>query len=267
MQPIIDLHAHIFPQNVFDKIWGYFDKHHWPIAYRTSEPERAQVLESRTDRYTTLCYAHRPGMAAWLNDYVLAYAQEHPKAIATGTFHPDDADVATYVADGLKRGLKGFKLHLEVQKFDPADPRLEKVYAILEEAGTPAHVHTSGTPLEGPWTGPAHFERMLKLTKRLPIIVAHLGGSQHLDYFKYTSEHPLSFDTAMVGVDYPGFGALASAQIDHIRAHIDHYVFGTDFPSIPYAWEHQVAAVQSWNLGAANEEKIFAGNARRLYGL
>ena len=264
---IIDVHTHVFPQNVMEKIWAYFDRHHWPIRYRSAEAERTAVLEERVEAYTTLCYAHRPGMADWLNQYVLDYAATHPKAIPTGTFHPDDEDVLAYVQRGIERGLRGFKVHLEVQRFDPADSRLAGVYGLLTEAGCVVTVHTAGLPLAGPWTGPEPFERMLRMAPRMPIIVAHIGGDEHEDYWRMAQDYPLYFDTAMIGVDYEGFGLLGEEMQAHIRAHPDRFLFGSDFPSIPYEWEHQVDVVRSWNLGAEGEGLVFAENARRLFGV
>lgn len=264
---IFDAHAHVFPQNVFDKIWAYFDVHHWPIYYRQDEAARAAFLDTHTAAYTTLCYAHKPGMAAWLNDYVLRYAAEHPKAVATGTFHPDDDDVLAYVDAGLKRGLRGFKLHLEVQRFNPADPRLSRVYDLLSEAGAVLTVHTSGHPLPGPFTGVEPFAAMLRLAPRVRIVVAHLAGSDHLDYWRFAGDHPLYFDTAMVGVDYPGFGLVGDELREHVAANIDRFVFGSDFPSIPYPWRHQVEVVQGWGLTQAQEAQIFYETAAKLYGL
>lgn len=265
--PIIDVHAHAFPQRVLDKIWAYFDKHHWPVYYRTDEAERTAAIEQKVARYTTLCYAHRPGMANWLNDYVLRFAAEHPRAIPTGTFFPEDEDVLRYVEDALKKGIRGFKLHLEVQRFDPADARLRNVYALLSEAQVPVLIHTAGAPLPGPWTGPTHFARLLKMAPRLVVIVAHLGAHEHDVYARFADDHPLYFDTAMVGVDYPGFGRLPEAMQQQVRAHPERYLFGSDFPNIPYPFEHQVEVVRSWGLDERGEALVFSENARRLYHL
>ncbi len=264
---IIDVHAHVFPQNVMDKIWGYFDRHHWPIHYRMSEDERTVVLENRVERYTTLCYAHKPGMARWLNDYVTAHVENHPKAIATGTFHPDDDDMVDYVEAAIKAGFRGFKLHAEVQRFDPADPRLQPVYERMTEAGSVLTFHIAGEPVEGPWTGPEHFARTLRMAPKLPIIVAHIGGNKHERYWQYAGDYPLYFDTAMVGVDFPAFEPLSEERQAHIRANADRFLFGSDFPNIPYQWQHQVDVVKSWNLGEEGERLVFAENARRLYRL
>jgi uncharacterized protein len=262
---IIDVHTHVFPQNVMDKIWRYFDAHHWPIHYRLPEEERTAILEERVLAYTTLCYAHKPDMAAWLNDYVIRFVTHRPKAIAMGTFHPDDADVADYVRAALERGIRGFKVHLEVQRFDPADPRLVPVYRLIAEAGAPILIHTAGAPLEGPWTGPKHFERFLKMAPLLKVIVAHTGGHEPTAYLRMAADYDLYFDTAMSGVDYPHFGPLADEVLSFVQQHPERILFGSDFPNIPYPWEHQVDVVRSWGLGEKGERLVFAENARRLF--
>src|SRR5699024_11946791 len=39
--------------------------------------------------FSTLNYAHRPGMAAWLNDYSKTFAAQHDDAIHSATFFPE----------------------------------------------------------------------------------------------------------------------------------------------------------------------------------
>lgn len=262
---IIDCHAHVFPQNVFEKIWAYFDVHHWPIRYREEEARRAAFLDAHTTAYTTLCYAHKAGMAAWLNEYVLAYAKEHPKAIPTGTFHPDDADVLQYVEAGIKRGFRGFKMHLEVQKFDPSDKRLQKVYDALTEAGMVVTVHTSGHPLPGPWTGIEPFKRFLAMAPKMKMVVAHMAGPEFREYLQFIDDYPIYYDTAMVGVDAPPFGAIPESMQALVRKHADRIVFGSDFPSIPYEWSKQVDAVRSWGLSESQERAVLFENASGLF--
>ena len=44
-------------------------------------------------------------------------------------------------------------------------------------------------------------------------------------------------------------------------------VFGSDFPNIPYRWEHAVQSILDLRLGRALEEKLLCTNAARLLGL
>ena len=58
------------------KVWAYFDNvgaqrgQEWPIAYRQPEEDRIELLRAfGVRRFTALNYPHKPGMAAWLNDW------------------------------------------------------------------------------------------------------------------------------------------------------------------------------------------------------
>ena len=47
-------------------------------------------------RYTSLNYAHRPGMAEWLNAWTRALLDRDPRVIGMGTFFPEPG-AADYV--------------------------------------------------------------------------------------------------------------------------------------------------------------------------
>lgn len=70
---IVDLHVHFMPNRVQQKVWDFFDRvggsgaPEWPIRYRGTDEERVEQLRRiGVTPYTTLSYAHRPGMAQWL---------------------------------------------------------------------------------------------------------------------------------------------------------------------------------------------------------
>lgn len=85
---LIDVHVHFMPEKVLAKVWSYFDGeaqragYPWPIGYRLPEAQRVAALrELGVIAYGTLNYAHRPDMAAWLNEYSRQFADRHPEAI------------------------------------------------------------------------------------------------------------------------------------------------------------------------------------------
>ncbi len=264
---IVDVHVHIFPDRFFDRIWKYFEKHYWPVAYKKYAHDLAKILRTRVSRYTTLCYAHKPSVARELNEFVLNYAQKHPEAIPVGTFHLEDKDLESYVEEAVSRGIKGFKVHLEVQNFDPAHPRLRYVYKLMAEAGCVLHIHSARTPVPCEWTGVAHFRRVVKMAPDLKIVVAHGGYPEFEEYLILARDHPVYFDLAMVGVDFPLIWDIPETQIETIARFPDKFAFGSDFPNIPYQWEKQVETVRSWNLGAEAESFIFWRTAATIYGL
>src|SRR5829696_6938508 len=100
---IVDVHVHFLPENVLQKVWGYFDQaqeHYgmpWPVHYRLPEPDRVAVLEKLgVAAFAPLVYPHRPGMARWLTGWVTAFADATPGAVWTATLFPEP-DVTDYL--------------------------------------------------------------------------------------------------------------------------------------------------------------------------
>ena len=73
LAPVVDAHVHLFPDGVFEAIWRWFDTHGWPIRYKLHTPKVLDFLFTRgVSRFVALHYAHKPGMARALNEYVAA---------------------------------------------------------------------------------------------------------------------------------------------------------------------------------------------------
>jgi uncharacterized protein len=75
---LTDLHLHFLPDPVQKKVWDFFDRAsieygaEWPIHYRLPTAERLAVLRDLGVRhFAPLVYPHKPGMAAWLNEWRL----------------------------------------------------------------------------------------------------------------------------------------------------------------------------------------------------
>ena len=102
-----DLHTHFLPPRVMAKVRAQFDGagpligRPWPLRYRDTDDALVEVLRSLgVARFTALPYAHRPGMADWLNDWAAGFAARVPEAAVCGTFFPEEG-VETYVAARL----------------------------------------------------------------------------------------------------------------------------------------------------------------------
>ena len=105
---VVDVHTHFMPRNVLEKVWAYFDAagplvgHEWPIVYREPEDQRVTRLRSYgVERFTSLVYPHRPGMAAWLNDWATGFAARTPDCLHSATFYPEE-DAESYVAAAVE---------------------------------------------------------------------------------------------------------------------------------------------------------------------
>src|SRR5690242_15569166 len=129
---LADVHTHFLPERMQRRVWAHFDEggpligRTWPITYRGSETERIKILKDLGVRtFSALAYAHRPGMAADLNDWTLDFAARTDGCLPSATFYPE-AGVEAYAKDALDRGARIWKVHLQVGGFDPRVARSEE---------------------------------------------------------------------------------------------------------------------------------------------
>ncbi len=274
---LVDVHVHFLPPEVMTKVWAFFDRAHdeyglaWPIAYRDEEALRLATLARLGVRaFTSLVYAHKPGMAAWLNDWSLDFAGRTPGCVPTATFYPE-LGVDAYVAEALGRGARVAKVHLQVGGFDPRDPLLRPVWAMLAEAGVPAVVHCGSGPLPGPFTGPGPIGGVLASHPRLRLVVAHLGLPETEDFVSLVeASESAGLDTTMAGTDFfGGAAAIPPRVVPRLRAlaREGRVYLGSDFPNIPYPYAHQIEALARLGFDDDELRAICWRNPATLLGL
>lgn len=248
---LFDVHVHFLPQRLQDKVWAVFDQagpkigREWPIRYRESHDHRVEQLRAfGVRRFSALPYAHRPGVATWLNDWARDFAERVPECLRSATFYPEDG-VTDYVSQLLADGVEVFKLHTQVGEFALDDPLLDQVWGLVEDAGVPIVTHVGSGPVGNEFTGPDHLRRLLARHPRLPIVVAHMGAPEYADFLDLAErfEH-VRLDTTMV---FTGFFDRDSPYPDDLLPRLadlgDKVLYGSDFPTIPYPYREQVTGV------------------------
>ncbi len=272
---LVDLHIHFMPAAVQRKVWAYFDQaeaHYgraWPVRYRHDEATRVQVLRDLGVRaIPALNYPHKPGMAAWLNDWSADFASRVPDAVHCATLFPE-AGVDEVVAEALAAGARLFKMHVQVGGYSPLDPMLDRPWALLEQAGVPVVLHAGSAPLPGRHTGPQAVHEVLRRHPDLTLVIAHLGMGEYHAFADLAERYPrVHLDTTMVGTDFTNeFAPLPADYLPRLAALSDKVVLGSDFPQIPYAYAHQVEALHRLDLGDEWMRKVLWHNGARLLGI
>jgi uncharacterized protein len=272
---LIDIHTHFMPAPVMDAVWRYFDNaetHYglpWPVQYRGTEDERVEQLRALgVRRFTSLVYPHKPGMAVGLNAWAADFAARTPDCIQTATFYPEPS-APSYVRAALDGGARIFKVHVQVGDYDPRDPVLREVWGMLAEAGTPVVTHCGSGPLPGHHTGPGPFGEVLAAHPNLTAVIAHAGAPEFDEHADLVERYPNVFlDTTMVGTDF--MKSLSPARVEVVRRWgvlQDRVVLGTDFPNIPYAFAHQLEALERFELGDDWLRDVCWNNAAQLLGV
>jgi predicted TIM-barrel fold metal-dependent hydrolase len=269
---LADIHTHFMPKSMLDKVWGYFDAartgHEWPISYRHDEERRVSILrELGVIRYTSLNYAHKPHMAAWLNAWNVEFAAAHADCAHSATFFAENG-AADYVRVALEKGAGVFKVHLVVGNFDPWDTTLRSVWPQIEEAGVPVVIHAGAFPHATPWTGAARLSEVLAAHPQLNLVIAHLGARDYLDLWELGMRYPnVHWDTTMSFTDFFNEdGPVPDTVVEAIGRHPERVVLGSDFPNIPYPYAHQIEALVRLGFGDDWLRTVLYENGARLLG-
>jgi predicted TIM-barrel fold metal-dependent hydrolase len=272
---LVDLHVHFMPKNVMDKVWAYFDAvgpltgAPWPIAYREDEQLRLERLRAMgVLAFPSLVYAHRPGMAAWLNAWAADFARAQPDVLHTATFFPEP-EATAYVESALSAGAQLFKAHVQVGAYDPRDPLLDAVWGALADAGVPVVVHCGSGPAPGRHTGPGPFGEVLARHPRLTAVIAHLGMPEYDEFFALARRYGrVHLDTTMAFTDFTEQRApFPPALRPALEELADRIVLGTDFPNTPYPYAHQLEALLRLDLGTPWLRAVLHDNGARLVGM
>ncbi len=276
---LFDAHVHFLPPRLQAKVWAQFDEagpkigRPWPIRYRASHDERVALLRELGVRsFPSLPYAHRPGIAPWLNEWSREFADGVEECLWSATFYPEP-EAASYVGELVGAGVEVFKLHTQVGEFALEDPLLDEPFGILEESATPVVIHVGSGPVGNEWTGPEHLARLLRRHPRLTAIVAHMGAPEYAEFLALVEEHPnLRLDTTMVFTDFFDVEApYPDGLLPRVADLGDRVLFGSDFPTIPYPYLHQLEGLARFadrhpRLGEGWLRRVCWHNAVELWG-
>lgn len=271
LPPVVDAHIHLFPDRLFEAVWRWFDAHGWPIRYKLHSQQAIEFLLSRgIFRVVALHYAHKPGLARLLNQYVAEICEAEPRVLGLATVLPGEPEAPEILKEAFRLGLKGVKLHCHVQCFAPDAPELREVYEVCAAAGRPVVIHAGREPASAHYRCDVHqlcsadrIQRVLEQHPRLKLCVPHLGADEFEPYRRMLERHDnLWLDTTMLLADY--FPVPLPLRL--IQCRPDRILYGTDFPNIPYAWDRELRKLTSLGLPAHQEAQILGQNALALFG-
>lgn len=259
---IIDAHAHIFPDKIAEKaaagISGFYGgmtaKHNGTLSELLEEGAAAGV-----DRFLVQSVATVPEQVMSINNFISASVAAHPdKLIGFGAIHPDFGDIYGEIDRVVSLGLKGLKIHGDMQQFNIDD---EKAFPIYEaaEGRLPILFHV-GDP-RSDRTSPDRLYKVYRRFPKLTIIAAHLCG-----WTQWERGTELFGGSGVYSDCSSSLYAMtperAAEYIRRIGA--DRVMWGTDYPLGDAKTELELFA----RLPLTDEEKkmVLGENALRLIG-
>lgn len=267
---LVDAHVHLLPPRLATRVRGVFDTYlPGHLAYPTPDPSAvlADLASSGGTAAWVLPYAHRPGVAAWLQPAIAEHvaglaAGDHGVELVLGaTVHPGDDDPAGMLTDAVTRfGARVLKLHCSVGGFRADDPRLDPVWSVCSELGMPAVVHAGKHPA-GISDGP-DLKEIDAVAGRFPevrLIVAHTAHPAVGAALELLDRHP------NVCADLtPVVAAVPELTDEQLERYADRLLFGSDAPNTGVRIPDLVATWRRRDLPEAVTSAILGGTARKL---
>ncbi len=275
----IDSHVHFFPPTLFKAIWKFFERpdengniRGWPINYKLPNKELVQFLKAKNVKaFTTLNYAHKKGVAEYINKWTIDFCKEVNNAIPFGTVWPGDENREIYIRELFDiHDFLGIKTQPLVQNFSVNDEQMDPIYKLIIDRGKWYYIHAGTAPYRNEYVGFKYFVKFIEKYPNIKVIVAHLGAFEYEKFFTILDQYEnLYLDTAMVFIKDNIFPERKVKQpsMDELISFQDRILFGSDFPNIPYKYENSTQGLLDFNLSRNFYENIFYENAKRLFDL
>ena len=275
MEKIFDIHTHTYPEKIAGRATESLG-HFYDFTVEgegTYAHLESQAKANHIRGYLLFSVATNAHQVPKVNDSIAALAEySRSRGFLTVGFagmHQDYPDFAGEMdrAEGL--GLRGVKLHPDIQEVDADDPRLFPLYEILAAKHMPLYLHVGDNRQRYRYSHASKVVRILENFPTLTVAAAHLGGymawDDALTWFAANRNKPwyehLWFDTS--SSLWAMTPERARHMIDSLGA--DHIMFGTDYPVKNIAGE--IARFDALDLPSPVREDILWNNAVRFLHL
>jgi hypothetical protein len=271
--PVIDAHVHVFPPKMFQALKSWFDENAWEFM---KENTAEGFIQAQFDRGAAglllMPYAHRPGMADWLNEFNADLIRRYPHTAGMAAIHPQDENPREILKRAFEElGLCGIKMHCHVKGIAPDDPSMFPIYEAALEHDRVVNMHAGREPALDAYgydvhtvSGVDRVENALRRYPELKLVIPHLGFDETERFCELLDEYPnLYLDTAMTMSDV----FVVDYDREQLIEHADRILYGTDYPHIPHAIETELKTLLALDLGEPALKQILFENASNLFAI
>lgn len=261
---ITDAHCHIYPEKIAERAVAGTDNFYGgrSVCRGTVEDLLNEGAKAGIDRFLVQSVATSPKQVNSINEFIAAEVAKHPeKLIGFGTLHPDSEDIRGDIKHLLSLGLRGVKLHPDIQAFKIDDYRCLKIYGLCEQEGLPILMHTGDRRYD--YSNPNRLLPVLEIYTGLTVIGAHLGGWSVWE------------DASRAYEGIPNFYVDCSSSMPYLeketvksiirRYGAEKVLFGTDYPM--WSPEKEIETFFSLGLDESEIRCILNSNVKKLLNL
>jgi uncharacterized protein len=209
------------------------------------------------------------------NERIAELQAAHPELfVGVASVDPHKGAKAVAELDHAVRrlGLRGLKLHPQIQAFRPDDPKFKPLWKMVEQHKLPTVVHTgtSGLGAGAPggdgihldYSRPIHLDAVAADHPDIPFLCAHAGWPWHDELIA------MSLHKSNVHIDISGWlpKYLPESVLRYANSRLqDKVVFGSDYPFFDLRRCIDGLKDVSWKDGVL--EKVLWSNAARIFGI
>ena len=254
---IIDTHAHIFPAKIAaqaaeatGKFYATAQTPTRPSLERmishggTSEELLSCAKDAGITKLLVFSCATAAGQVDSIINFIARECAEHPEFLGAGTMHIDYPDFEGACDRMLSVGIRGIKLHPDIQGFAVDDPRMLPLYEIMQSKGMYLISHTGDNRYN--FSNPDKLLHLAELFPHMDFICAHFAGWSEWELARHIMRRENIFmDTSStIGFSSPETAKKAFSAFDPT-----HIFFGSDYPM----WDPKTELESILQLGLPDE--------------
>lgn len=261
---IIDAHCHIYPEKIAEKAVAGTDRFYDVTSQciGTCSELIKNGDAAGVDRFIVQSVATTARQVPSINEFIAKSVEESGgRFVGLGTLYPGSDCLEEDYNHLVSLGLRGVKLHPDIQDFKLDDYRCLKIYELCERDGLPLLLHTGDKRYDN--SNPNRLIPILEIFTGLKVVGAHFGG---WSIYEQAAEQLRGFENLWVDcsssyyyLDKPTIRRLFDTYGE------DRVLFGTDYPM----WSPKAELETLFSLGLGDEalEKILSLNAKKVFSI
>jgi len=259
---IIDAHCHIYPDAIASRaVAGIGNFYNMPLLYDGTLSCLDAAHEAAGVTHAVIfSVATKPSQTAGINRFIAEnVAASGGRFVGLGTVHPESDTLKEDIENIIALGLRGVKLHPDIQRFKIDDYRCLKIYELCE-GRLPVLLHCGDHRFD--FSNPNRLRPILEIFTELDVIGAHLGGWSVWDE---AEEMLTGFPNFSVDTSSSFYALSPEKSREIIRKYgADRVMFATDFPM----WDipTELARFDALELTEEEREAILWKNAAKRFG-
>ena len=258
---IIDSHCHIYPDKIAEK--ASENTGHFYDLPASLDGKISTLLEhgkkAGIEHFIVQSVATTPKQVSSINNFIAeSVASSDGHFTGLGTLHPDSEDMEADVNEILALGLKGVKLHPDIQKIAIDDPKMKEIYRLCE-GRLPMLLHTGDYRYD--FSNPNRMMPILEQYPDLTVIGAHFGG---WSIWEEATEKLCKYKNFLVDCSSSLYAISPEKANELIHVYgVERVLFGTDYP----LWKPEIEIERFMQIELTEKERedIFHNNAAKLF--